>query len=196
MEDDPKKLRQAALNFALEAYSKVKNNRVYALTSQAKVALAALARAMFERRIAEGRSGMDAKPTNWQEFFGIIEKLAAVGANVLQKRPGDAPPTPKPWLDPVTEQALPNPFAQSSLDLKAQSILAKRDPALAEHYKAMAADPYGTLAKIQDAEAARAAMEQIPYGENEHAVTDRPHSITGCPHLCFCRSDRFGWRPW
>jgi hypothetical protein len=44
------------------------------------------------------------------------------------------------------------------------------DPNLAAHYKAMAADPYGTLAKYQDAEAARAAMREIPYGANEHAV--------------------------
>src|SRR5262245_34909300 len=168
METDPKKLRLAALNFALEAYSKVKNNRAYALTPQAKVALGALARAMFERRIAEGRSESDMPPTSWQEFFGIIRKLASAGANVLQKRPGDPPPTPKPWLDPVTGAALPNPWLTKNL--KGQSILEKRDPDLAAHFKAMAADDYGTLAKLQDAETARIAMEEIPYGESEHAV--------------------------
>jgi hypothetical protein len=170
MNDDPKKLRLSAMKFAEEAYSKVKNNRAYALDEQGKIALGALARAMFEKRIAEGRSESDAPPTSWQEFFALIERLNQAGANLLQKRPGDAKPIPKPWTDPVTGAALPNPFDKSAPDLKAQTILAQRDPDLAEHYKAMAADPYGTLAKYQDAEAARATMEQIPYGENEHAI--------------------------
>jgi hypothetical protein len=85
-------LRFNVMNFALEAYQKMKNHRAYALDEQGKVALGALARAMFIRRDEEGRSHMDAKPTTWQEFFGIIEHLAAAGANVLQKRPGDPPP--------------------------------------------------------------------------------------------------------
>jgi hypothetical protein len=63
---------------------------------------------------------------------------------------------------------LPNPW--KTKDLKAQNVLQQRDPALAEHYKAMAADPYGTIAKYQDAEAARVAMEAIPYTEIEHNV--------------------------
>jgi hypothetical protein len=168
--ETPEQLRKAARTFALEAYKKMRHHRAYALDAQGEVALAALARAMFERRIAEGRADMNASPTAWQEFFSIIEKLAAAGANVLQKRPGDAKPPPKPWTDPVTGEPLRNPFAKNALDLKAQTILAQRDPDLAAHYKAMAADPYGTLAKYQDAEAARTAMEQIPYGESEHAV--------------------------
>src|SRR5438477_7468957 len=155
--ETPQQLRKAALDFALKAYGQIKNHRSYALTPQSKAGLGALARAMFERRIAEGRDGMDAKPTSWQEFFSIIEKLATAGANVLQKRPGDAPPTPKPWLDPVTGAALPNPWVTK--DLKAQTILKQRDPALAEHYEATAKDVYGTLAKLQDAEAARTTME-------------------------------------
>jgi hypothetical protein len=48
--DDPKTLRKAAKDFALEAYGKVKNNRLYALNEAGKVALAALARAMFVQR--------------------------------------------------------------------------------------------------------------------------------------------------
>jgi hypothetical protein len=166
MENDPKKLRQAAMNFAAEAYSKMKNNRSYAVTPETRAALGAFARAMFERRIAERRDGLDAKPTSWQEFFGIIERLAAAGANVLQERPGDAKPPPKPWLDPVTNEPLPNPWLIKNL--KGQSILEKRDPDLAAHFKAMAADDYGTLAKMQDAQAARIALEQIPYSAAEH----------------------------
>jgi len=167
--DEKTRKRQAALNFALETYSKIKHNRTHALsTQQAKIGFAALARAMFDRRIAEDRDGIGAKPTPQEEFSSIIRKLADAGVNVLQKRPGDAPPTLKPWLDPVTGTALPNPWVTK--DLRAQSLLQKRDPALAEHYKKMSSDPYGTLAAYQDAEAARTALAQIPYGENEHAV--------------------------
>jgi len=168
--ETPQQLRQAAYNFALEAYGKTKNNRAYALPDEAKVALGALARAMFVRRIEEGRSHTDAKPTPWQEFFSIIQRLADAGANVLQRRPGEAKPLPKPWLDPVTGAALPNPFAKSTLDLKAQDILLKRDPDLAAHYKAVATDPYGRIASLQDEEAARSTLEAIPYGETEHSV--------------------------
>jgi hypothetical protein len=100
--ETPEQLRKSANAFALEAYQKMKNHRTYALDEQGKVALAALARAMFVRRIEEGRSHMDARPTAWEEFFSIIEKLAAAGSNVLQKRPGESKPPPKPWLDPVT----------------------------------------------------------------------------------------------
>ena len=137
MTETPEQLRKSAKDFALEAYSKVKNNRSYALDEQNKVALAALARAMFVRRIEEGRSHMDAKPSSWEEFFGIIEKLAAAGANILQKRPGDPPPLPKVWRDPVTLQPLENPW--KTKNLKGQTILQQRDPELAAHFKAMAA---------------------------------------------------------
>jgi hypothetical protein len=86
MNDDPKKLRLSAMKFAEEAYSKVKNNRAYALDEQGKIALGALARAMFEKRIAEGRSETDAPPTSWQEFFGIIDKLVAASDHRQSRR--------------------------------------------------------------------------------------------------------------
>src|SRR5204863_6997599 len=113
------------------------------------------------------------------------------------KRPGDAPPTPKPWLDPVTGAALPNPWVMK--DLKAHTILKQRDPALAEHYEATAKDVYGTLAKLQDAEAARITMEQLPYGEAEHAVNpfrrndldEQSRFIKSAPPVMaeFCKSE-------
>jgi hypothetical protein len=65
---------------------------------------------------------------------------------------------------------LPNPFAKGSEDLKAQSVSSKRDPALAEHFKAMAADPYGTLAKMQDEEVERQSLGGIPYDGEIHKL--------------------------
>jgi hypothetical protein len=66
----------------------------------------------------------------------------------------------------VTGDALPNPW--KTRNLKAQSVLEQRDPALAAHFKAMAADPYGTIAKMHDAEAERQARHSVPYGQGEH----------------------------
>jgi hypothetical protein len=170
MDKDNETTRSGATSFALEAYAKVKYGRPYAITPTSQLGLAAIAAAMLARRKAEGRSQPGAVPSPWQEFFGIVARLSQAGCNVLQARPGDAAPTPKPWLDPVTGEALPNPWDKTSPDLRAQSILQKRDPDLAEHYRSVAEDPYGTIARMKDAEAARTALEQVPYGENEHAV--------------------------
>ena len=164
---DTERLRQTASTFALEAYGKTRFNRAYALDSEARNVLGILARAMFERRTAEGRNDLDGKPpSSWQEFFNLIGSLNAAGCNLLQRRPGDPRPLPKPWTDPVTGDALPNPW--KTKNLKAQAILERRDPALAAHFKAMAEDAYGTIAKMQDDEAERQARHSVPYGQREH----------------------------
>jgi hypothetical protein len=163
------KERLDALNFALSAYGKMQHNRTYALTPESKPVFGVLARAMFQRRAAEGRSDMDGKPpSSHQEFFNLAAALNQAGCNLLQRRPGDAPPSPKPWTDPVTGEQLPNPW--KTKNLKGQSLLEQRDPALAAHFKAMAEDPYGTLAKMQDAEAQRQSLSSIPYSANEHQL--------------------------
>jgi hypothetical protein len=95
MTETPQQLRLAAMQFGEEAYGKMRHHRLYATDEQNKIALGALTRAMFIRRIEEGRSGTDARPTPWEEFFGIIDKLAAAGANVLQRRPGEPKPPPR-----------------------------------------------------------------------------------------------------
>jgi hypothetical protein len=161
--------RMNLLKLALESYTRLKHHRFYALTPEAKNTLAVFASALAQKRAAEGRSNSD-QPSMREEMAQLIEKIAAAGVNLLQKRPGDAPPLPKPWTDPVTGAALPNPFDRSAPDLKAQTILGKRDPTLAEHYRQMAADPYGTLAKYQDDEAERKALLAIPYDENVHKL--------------------------
>src|SRR5262245_14918462 len=106
--------RSHLIRLVAESYGLLKNNRAYALTDEAKNTLAIFASAMLERRKAEGRTSSDT-PTQRQEMAALIEKIAAAGCNLLQKRPGDAPPVPKPWTDPVTGEALPNPWVTNDL---------------------------------------------------------------------------------
>lgn len=40
----------------------------------------------------------------------------------------------------------------------------------------MASDPYGHLAELQDLEAARTAMKEIPYGADEMVECERSES--------------------
>jgi hypothetical protein len=154
---------------ALESYRTLKHPRDYALTNDAKDVLAVLAAAVLQKRAAENRTDSD-KPTVRQEIAGLIQKLSDAGCNVLQRRPTDAPPTPKPWTDPVTGAQLPNPFAKGSADLKAQTILQQRDPRLAEHYKAMATDPYGYLSRLQDEQVERESLGAVPYDSEIHKL--------------------------
>jgi len=160
--DDVK--RQNLTRVALEALAKAKHPRAYALTNEAKNALAVLAAAIYERRNAQGRS-FDDEPSAHQEMTALVEKLATAGVNILQTRPGDPKPLPKPWTDPVTGQPLPPPT-----DLAGKTFLRKYDPALADHYDAMAKDPYGYVQSLREREAQRQALASIAYGKDEHAV--------------------------
>src|SRR5215471_17822551 len=101
--------RLGPLNFGLKAYGEMQHNRSYALTNESRNVLGVLAKAMFERRIAEGRSQYDAVPTQHAEFFDIIQRLNDAGCNLLQERPGDEKPLPSAWLNPLTQQPLPPP---------------------------------------------------------------------------------------
>src|SRR5439155_5545951 len=74
-------------------------------------------------------------------------------------------PLPKPWIDPVTGQAIPPPS-----DLTGKMLLRKYDPALADHYAAMERDPYRHIQSLRDREAQRQALSAISYGKDEHAV--------------------------
>jgi hypothetical protein len=145
------------------------NHRHYALDEDAKNVLTAIASAVFSKRAADGRTDSE-KPNAREEFAQVIQALADAGCNLLQSRPSDPEALPKPWVDEVTGAQLPNPFAKATADLTAQAILMKRDPALAQHLKAMADDPYGTLAKLQDEEAERQALASIPYDDKIHQL--------------------------
>ena len=161
--------RPNLVKFALESYARLKHRRVYALTNDAKNVLAVLAAALLQKRAAENRANSD-EPSAREEMAQLITKLANAGVNLLQRRPSDPPPTPKPWIDPVTGNPLPNPFAKNAPDLKGQTILTQRDPALAKHLKAMADDPYATIAKLQDEQVERESLGAIPYDEKIHKL--------------------------
>jgi hypothetical protein len=163
MDAEENRKRLAAADFAVRAYDKVKGARPYALTPEAKNTLAVLARAMFERRTAEGRDQADAKPTPWEEFSEIIKKLSQAGVNVLQNRPGDAKPVPEVWRNPLSYEPLPPP---KTLDEKA--ILAKHDPELLRWFEEMGKHPYKTVAAHKEAEAQRQSRQAIHYDGKVH----------------------------
>jgi hypothetical protein len=124
--------RTQFVKLARETYTRLPHNRNYALSDEQAMLLGAFAAAWREHPdhslYGEGSPNLG-------------EALTELGKNVptlFQQRPGDAPPTPKPWCDPVTGAQLPNPFAKATADLKAQTILTQRDPALAAHFRAMA----------------------------------------------------------
>jgi hypothetical protein len=161
--------RQHLIKLALESYRQLAHSRTYALTPEGTNTLATLAAAIVQKRAAEDRTN-SSEPTLRDEIGALIQKLADTGCNLLQRRPSDPPLTPKPWRDPVTDATLPNPFAKNAPDLKGQTILTQRDPALAKHLKAMAEDPYATIAKLQDEEAERQSLAAIPYDEKIHQL--------------------------
>jgi hypothetical protein len=156
--------RQTLTRIFLEALAVTKNPRKYAFTNEARDGGAVMTAAVRERRNTEGRY-LDDKPSLREEVTALIEKLAAAGVNILQKRPGDAKPLPKPWVDPVTGQPLPPPT-----DLTGKMFLRKHDPDLADHYDGMQKDPYGYVQSLREKEARRQLLAEIPYGKNEHAV--------------------------
>jgi hypothetical protein len=191
MEDDPKTLRKSAQDFALKAYLEMKNHRAYALTPQAKVLLGALARAMFVKRQAEGRS--DKEPSPWKEFFTVIEALSKAGCNVLQQRPSDQQPLPALWTNPLTGQPLPPPKG-----IDERSLLQQRDPELLRLSDALEKEPYQTVAKMREDEAKREAMKAIEYNDLTHEAnpfrrgdqTDMANLLKHDPTLAqFCQQE-------
>jgi hypothetical protein len=83
----------------------------------------------------------------------------------MQPTPNEPTPTPKPWVDPVTGQALPPPG-----DLKSKTLLRQHDPELADHYDAMAANPYGHVLALREREAAHLRLKAIKYDLAEHTA--------------------------
>jgi hypothetical protein len=169
----PAQLRKAARDFALKALQEMKTHRMYAMTPQAEIVLASLARAMFLRREIEGRKDGDGKsPSAHKEFFGLVEALSKAGCNILQARPTNPKPLPQVWRNPLNNEPLPPPKGVGE-----RSLLQKLDPELLQMFDALEKEPYQTVAKMRQAEAQREAMSAIEYNESTHLANP------------FCRND-------
>jgi hypothetical protein len=158
---DPLQQRKTARDFALKVYADTKFNRSYALTPESTIMLSALAAAMAQHRKAEGRDKDDLyaeKPFQW-----LINYLSQAGCNVLQQRPTDPKPLPKPWLDPITNAPLPPPKGPDE-----RGILQRTDPDLLDWYDKLEKAPYKAVADHLEQEAFRKGLAGIPYGQQDH----------------------------
>jgi hypothetical protein len=157
--DEPNRFWQ---NAAKPAYQGLERNRSYAIDADAMRSLAALYKAAQQLS-----DEMEAGAT----FSFAVKELANLGANVLQSSPTEPPPKPQPWVDEVTGQPLPSPFQieNETARRKALVTLAKADPALFEHFKAMHDDAYGHILKLREAEAKRLREKSFTYGSDEIA---------------------------
>lgn len=141
----------------------IPNSRSYALDDAALDALAALA---FEWQNERAQRELPFEPA---ELTKLFVELAAQVPGMVQKKPGDAPPTPKPWPDPVSGLPAQNPYAADPPDVASITLLEQADPALAEHLKRTAkGTSYVFLHELRQAEAKRARLANIRYGAAEH----------------------------
>lgn len=155
--------RKTARDFALRVYADTKFNRSYALTNESTIMLSALAAAMAQHRKAEGRNDDELYaegPYQW-----LLSELSKSGCNILQKRPTDKKPLPKPWIDPITNAPLPPPKSPDE-----RAVLAKCDPDLLAWYDKLEKSPYKTVSDHLATEAFRKALAGIPYSEQEHKL--------------------------
>jgi hypothetical protein len=137
------------------------NNRGYGLTENSNRAGAALVRAL----LTEGKPSSLSKT----DVAALLRRLSPRISTLYQSwRPvGPAPEPPKPWQDPITGQPLANPFAEPQ-DRLGQTLLLQRAPALANHFKAMLQDPYGTVAALDDEKQRRDALLKLSYTAQDH----------------------------
>jgi hypothetical protein len=157
--------RRKLARFAVEALRKLPHARLYALTAEAKDALACLAAAIKQDREARNLSDDD-EPTAQSQMVALLERLAKAGVNLQQVRPEvEAKPLPKPWNHPLTGQPLGVPKTPDE-----RAILAKADPLLLDLLDQLEERPYATAFKLREAEAKHKAMAAMPYGETEHLV--------------------------
>jgi hypothetical protein len=159
---DPLQQRRTAKEFALRVYADTKFNRSYALIPESTAMLSALAAAMAQQRKADGKDKDELYaegPYQW-----LLNELSKAGCNILQKRPTDKKPLPKPWVNPVTGQPLPPPKGPDE-----RGILQRTDPDLLDWYDKLEKSPYKTISDHLEREAFRNALSGIPYGPSEHA---------------------------
>ncbi len=152
---------------AKAAYRKVPRSRYYALDDGALDALASLT-CVWQRERAQEDINFDLGDLT--EFFG---EVAVHIPQLVQPSPGEAPPTANTaWVDSITGQPAPNPWATDPPDLRSQVVLQRADPALAQHLERIAKDggvpTYRYLFELREQEAKRQRLAAIRYGEAEH----------------------------
>jgi isopentenyldiphosphate isomerase len=110
----------------------------------------------------------DYKEDEWfgeKPFAWLLHKLGEIGCNVLQERPTDQKPLPKPWTNPITNEPLPPPEGPDE-----RAALERLDPELLRWFDEMKESPYKTVAAYRAAEAERQALGVIQYREAEHKL--------------------------
>ncbi len=148
---------------ARDAFKPVPNSRFYALDDAALDALAAFASEWQQDRASRD---ITFELSSLKQVFGELSKHVPT---MVQHKPGDAPPTPKLWTDPVSGQPANNPYADDPKDVSSIAVLEMHDPLLAAHLKRTAnGASYSYLHELQQAEAKRARLADIKYGSMEH----------------------------
>ena len=152
---------KAYLEHAQRAYAKVTNNRSYAITD---AQLAPLVGAIWNRMKASDIK-FDVEKFD-KEFVEVIESLHANGVRgLIQNRPGEPKPQPKPWVSPVTGENLPPPKTQTE-----KAFLRLHDPALADYFAAMEANPYQHLHALRENASKAEQARSFTYDAKAHEV--------------------------
>lgn len=139
-------------------YGKLERARLYAVTPDAKRFL------VWLWMSCEKLDPDDpAKLFEWS-----LEKLTdECGMNVLQPQPPAELKAPEAWRDPW-DNPLPNLYAIG--DLQGQTLLAQRDPMLAEWLKKFAESPYAAASEWSDRQAAVLKKKALSYDADTHRV--------------------------
>jgi hypothetical protein len=165
--------REAAEQYGLACYRRVKHNRAYALDAKARLEIAALS-------IASQKAG--------KHLVEVIEAIASVAPNWLQQRPAD-PEIPALPIDKITGERLRNPFLPlpggkpgdtPRYDHRSQIMLKEQSPRLAKWCEDAAKFGGPTVAMQDELEAERMeaeALRKVQYGDREWAANAlRPDS--------------------
>ena len=97
-------------------------------------------------------------------ILGVIVPL--IPSSFQSWKPGPQKAIPEALLNPLTGAPLNNPW--ESGDMKSQALLLERQPDLAELYRKMSEDPFGTVFALRDQDARRKELAGIVYGAEQH----------------------------
>jgi hypothetical protein len=156
--------RLTAYGHAKEALKRIKHARYYAADDATLLAIGAL--------LSEWQSDRAARGENFTQEAAdkFLEGLRDYVPSLFQKRPPDEKEPAKLWIDPVSGQSPPNPFAKATLNLSEQTWLVEHEPELASYLRETAdrGVSYSFLQKQRDEKEAREKIRAIEYGEAEH----------------------------